>query len=94
MRKKGVRMKKLYSIKDSKAGVFNTPFVQITNGEAERSLHRLVNDPQSMIAQYPEDYDLYYLGEFSETDGKMKMLDAPLHIISAGQFKKPTQLNA
>lgn len=84
---------KVYSIKDQKAEVFNSPFFQTSHGESERNFHKLVNDSKSTVSQYPKDFDLYYLGEFDDNTGKFKALDAPQHMISAIQLKsEPAQL--
>lgn len=81
---KGYTMKrKVYAIRDSKAEVYNTPFFQNTHGEAERSFSRLVEDPKSMIQQFPDDYDLYWIGEYDDLLGTLTALDTPQHILKA-----------
>jgi hypothetical protein len=81
-------MLKIFSIRDAKTEVFNTPWFQRTHGEAERNFRKLVSDPKSNVHAYPEDYDLYYLGEYSETEGKFKTLDTPQHVCKAIQYAK------
>lgn len=78
--------KKIYSVKDAKAEVFNTPFYQSTHGEAERSFTRLVQDEKSIISQFPDDYDLYCLGEFDDRTGLIATLDTPLHVAKANNM--------
>lgn len=78
---------KIYSVRDSKAEVFNTPFFLNTHGEAERAFNNLVTDPKSMISKYPDDYDLYYVGEFNNDNGKLTLLDTPQHITKAAMLK-------
>lgn len=79
---------KAYSIRDSKAAIFNTPFYSRTHGEAERNFTQLVTDPQTMPGKYPDDYDLYYLGEFDDNTGKGELLDTPQHLMKAVQVKR------
>jgi len=79
---------KAYSIRDAKAEVFNTPFFQKTHGEAERNFQQLVKDGKSMVAQYPEDYDLYYLGTYDDQTGTIDPLDTPQHITKAVTVNK------
>lgn len=74
---------KIFSIRDAKAEVFNTPFFQKTHGEAERSFRTLVNDGKSTVNQFPDDFDLYYLGEYDDNLGTVKTLDTPQHITKA-----------
>lgn len=78
---------KVYSIRDAKGDNFNPPFLKRTHGEAERDFRTLVNDEKSMLAQYPDDYDLYYLGEFDDNSGKFTLVDSPQHIVKAVQVK-------
>ena len=78
---------KAFSIRDSKAGVFNTPFFQKSIGEAERSFDKLTKDSSSMVYQYPDDYDLYYIGEYDDQSGNIKPLDTPQHILKAVNTK-------
>ena len=79
---------KIYTILDSKAGAFNLPFFQKTHGEAERNFNALVNDNKSLVSQYPEDFDLYYLGEYDDETGTFKSLDTPQHMLKAIACKK------
>lgn len=74
---------KVFSVRDSKAGVYNTPFFQHQIGEAERTFRKLVNDNQSMISQFPDDYDLYYLGDYDDQTGVINALQTPQHIVKA-----------
>lgn len=75
--------KKMFSIRDQKTEVFNTPFFNHTHGEAERNFRSLVNDDKSMIHNNPEDFDLYYLGEYDDNTGKFEPVDTPQHLIKA-----------
>jgi len=82
---------KVFSIRDSKGEVFNTPFFQKTHGEAERSFRQLINDDKSMVNKYPDDFDLYYLGEYCDNTGKFKPLDTPQHLHKAVLLKTPQE---
>lgn len=74
---------KVFTVRDSKSEVFNQPFFQRSHGEAERNFRTLVGDATSNISKYPEDYDLYYLGEYDDLSGKMSILDTPQHVVKA-----------
>lgn len=78
---------KVFAIRDSKAEIFNLPFFNKTPGEAERNFKSLVNDGKSTVSQYPDDFDLYYLGEYDDQSGVVKSLDTPQHIVKAVQLK-------
>lgn len=77
---------KIFAIRDSKAEFYNQPFYQHTRLEAERTFSALANDSKSTIAQHPEDYDLYHLGEYDNISGKIKVLDTPEHIVKAANL--------
>ncbi|AAG45347.1 nonstructural protein [Bdellovibrio phage phiMH2K] len=74
---------KVFSIRDSKTGVYGTPFYQHTHGQAERSFQQLAKDPQSTVANHPEDFDLFHLGEYDDQTGKLTPLDTPEHCVKA-----------
>ena len=78
---------KVFSIRDAKAEVFNSPFFQKSYGEAERNFRQLVTDEKSMVSKYPEDFDLYYLGDYDDNTGVIEPLDTPKHIMKAVALK-------
>lgn len=74
---------RVYSIRDSKAEIFNQPFFQKTDAEAQRSFAQLTRDGKSTINQFPEDFDLYFLGTYDDQTGVIKTLDTPKHMLKA-----------
>lgn len=71
-------MLKAYSILDTKAQIYNPPFYQRNAGEASRSFSKIVNDKQSLINQFPEDYTLVQIGAFDDETG---LLVGETHVI-------------
>lgn len=82
---------KMYSIRDSKGEIFNPPFYKKTHGEAERDFTTLCNDDKSMPSQYPDDFDLYFIGKYDDNTGKIFPLDTPQHITKAVNVLKKVQ---
>jgi len=80
---------KVFTIRDTKAEVYNQPFFQQSHGEAERNFTTLVNDEKSTVSQYPEDFDLYFLGDFNTQEAKFDMLPTPQHVMKAILAKRP-----
>lgn len=78
--------KKMFSIRDSKGEFYQTPFYMHTHGEAERAFTQLAKDPKSTVSQFPEDFDLYYLGEYDEKTGKFAPVDTPQHMVKAAHL--------
>lgn len=83
---------KIYSIRDSKGEIYNPPFFNKTHGEAERNFRDLANDKQTTVGRHPEDYDLYYIGEYDDQTGKVQANDTPHHIVKAVNLVKPEGL--
>lgn len=84
----------MYTLRDSKGKYHNLPWYQKTHGEAERFVKGICSeDSKSLpgyyqnVSKYPQDFDLYHLGEFDEETGKMHLVDAPQHIINCQQLK-------
>lgn len=59
----------LYAIRDEKAAYFHTPFACKSQQDAVRNCINAVNDPQSNLNRFSDDYSLYTLGHFNELDG-------------------------
>lgn len=74
---------KSFTIRDSKTQFFGQPWFMRSHGEAERTFAKLAKDPKSDISNFPEDYDLYHLGEFDDQTGKFELLDTPQHLMKA-----------
>lgn len=77
----------LYAIKDVKIG-FLTPFVQQNQEVAIRSFKAAINDVRSSIYSYPDDMELWNLGEFDEETGKINITPKhPLYVIGGRSVK-------
>lgn len=61
---------RLYSIYDLKAEQFSPPQVYHNDMLALRAFEGLVNDDKTLINSYPEDFNLYYVGDLGDTDGR------------------------
>jgi len=81
---------KMYSIRDAKAEIFGAPFYKSTHGQAERDFKSLVNDKKSQVWVYPEDFDLYFIGTYDDSTGKVIPKDTPEHLLKAVQLKETT----
>lgn len=71
---------KVFSVRDAKGQVYNAPFYKLSERDAQFDFKKLVNDKQSIVAQYPKDFDLYLLGEFCDQTGRFTSLDKPQHL--------------
>ncbi len=60
---------KLYSFFDVKTNQFLPPFFSENDSEAIRQASNIVNFSNSLICKFPEDYQLYFMGVFSQKEG-------------------------
>ena len=61
--------KSVYSILDTIAKVYAPPFLAFNDQHAMRILEELASDPSSQIHKWPVAFQLFRIGEFSETAG-------------------------
>lgn len=81
---------KAFAIHDQKSKAFHTPFFKHTHGEAERDFKTAVNDTSSssMLSKYPEDFDLYHVGEYDDQTGLFTALPTPAVVTKAVTLKQ------
>jgi hypothetical protein len=77
---------KIFSIYDSKADAYATPFFFKRDGEAIRAFTQLANDNNSQVGKFPSDYTLFELGEYDETTGVITPVETPRSLGLAQQF--------
>jgi len=66
-----------FSIFDQKTETFSAPFFVPKLAMAQRVITQQLMDPRTDIAQFPEDYHLYRVGEF-ETDNAVLTPSQPV----------------
>lgn len=80
----------MFAIYDSKSQIFGFPFGARTPGEAQRQFDSLVNDPQTKISQYPEDFSLWLIGDYDDVTGHVHFdAAAQRELVKALTIKKP-----
>lgn len=77
-----------YSLYDRKAVSYSPPFHQATDGLAVRSLQELVNDPQTSVGRYPDDFVLYLVGTFDTEKGLVGSIEPLVHVMDARALVK------
>lgn len=66
----------MYSIYDRVVGLYGEPFYSVNCDSAKRRFFYLMNNAQMVSS----DCDLYFLGSFDNTLGKIDSLDSPKFI--------------
>lgn len=64
----------LYSIYDSKAGIYNKPFYLLNNAVAMRTAIDLLSDPNTDVGRHPEDFTLFKIGTYDDNTGQVAQL--------------------
>lgn len=77
---------KVYSIFDSKVAIYVPPFFVRNEGEMIRRLSDWVNSGQNNdLAKHPEDYTLYFLGEWDDNTAGF-VANEPSAVITAASL--------
>lgn len=63
---------KVYSIYDVKTQFYGSPVTFHNDSHAKRDITMKLS-PQSAIKMYPNDYELFCLGTFDDSNGKIEM---------------------
>lgn len=71
---------KTYTIYDSKTGLYNKPMYFHNHPAAIRAVTQALTDEQSTLGQHPEDYSLFYIGEYDEETAKMEQEPTHTHL--------------
>ena len=71
----------IFTIRDSKTKAFFTPFHSQNEELAIRSITECMYDESHQFARFPEDFDLYSIGEYDDSTG-IFTTSAPVHIVN------------
>mgnify|MGYP000615718505 CR=1 FL=1 len=74
---------RVYTIYDSKAELYCTPFYHRSKGGCLRMFQDMANDRNSQIGQHPEDFTLFEVGEFDDQTGMGQEYEAKVHVAFA-----------
>lgn len=72
---------KVVSVYDSAVQAFMRPIFVAAVGAAVRSFTDEMNRPESEMHRHPQDYVLYELGEFDDSDGSMVSITPPKMLV-------------
>lgn len=65
---------KICTIHDTKAEIFFSPYLYRSSAEFIRVVQTEAKNKESMLHKFPSDYDLYVLGDWSETEASIQTL--------------------
>lgn len=76
----------MFTIYDSKAEAYLQPFFSINIETAKREFTKHING-DTPFNEFPEDYALFYLGDFDQEEGKFTLQITPQHVSNAVKLK-------
>lgn len=82
---------KIIATRDIKADVYSVPMFVPHIGQAIRSFgdacSKKDNDPNNVLGNHSEDFELMHLGDYDDTNGHFKLLDAPVQLAVGSNYK-------
>jgi len=78
--------RQICAVHDRALDAFGQPFFVPAIGAAIRSFQDEINNAQGDMHKHPEDYDLYQLGVYEDTTGKIIPLDEPKQLAIGKQL--------
>ena len=75
----------MFAVYDAKAQAYITPWFVPNHGMAIRSFESVLRDDQHAFSMFPEDYSLFFLGEFNDNSGVFE-LGEPICIARAHEL--------
>ena len=79
----------IFAVYDSQAEAYGMPMFFKAKGEAVRAFEQQVNRQEdSMIAQYPQDFTLFEIGEFDSSTGLIVPLPTPASLGTGVEYRK------
>lgn len=83
----------IYSIRDSAAGLFTAPTIDLTDESAIRAFSQAVNNVGSMMNFSPSDFALYRIGTLNVEAGSIEPFSPPTMLVSGDRLVKVVSEN-
>jgi len=82
-------MKQVFSVYDSKAQTYCTPFFSVNISTALRDFAHAANDQGTDLYKFSLDYTLFHIGSYNEESGAITS-QIPINLGTANQFIQTT----
>lgn len=80
---------KIVVVKDVKTPCYLQPYAVKSVQDALRSWDVLVNEGDSTISRFPNDFRLLHIADFDTEHGELHILERPQDLGSAADFQRP-----
>lgn len=77
-----------FAIYDKKGMLFLTPYFAQTKAQGIRHFNDLCKQTDLPFSNYPEDFDLCFVGHFDTSKGAFVPSESPMVLASADEFSK------
>lgn len=77
-------MKKLYCLRDERAELWYPPFPATNDHDATRAFGQVLSQRESLPAQHPQDFALYHVGEFDESETEAPVMGGLVTLVFRG----------
>ena len=77
---------KCYTVYDGKVAAYLPPFYCRADGEAIRMFAESVMSEGHQFAKHPEDFTLFYIGEYDDETAKVECVITPVSLGTALEF--------
>ncbi len=81
-----------FSVYDEKAECFGHPFFVSAIGIATRYFSEWTKDTRGMVGKHPEDFTLYHVGEWNDSEAKFANITAPKFIAKGTDYEKKPEM--
>lgn len=82
-------MLKMYCLRDMKAGMSAAPFVAENDIVVSRLLRETLRQGDSMMAKYPEDFQIHHIGDWDPDSGFLTPLEGARNLGSVSDLAPP-----
>lgn len=79
---------KVIAVRDSPADAYMPPSFVHNTGQAIREFGDICKDPNHQFSKHPEDYELFYLGEWDDQDGTFDLVEHPRSLARGADFNQ------
>lgn len=79
-------IKRIFAVYDNKGECYLTPIFEITTGSATRSFADAVNTPDHPFGRHPNDFALFEIATWDDSDANIIRHLQPIHVAEAIQF--------
>lgn len=86
-------MLKIFSIYDKKAELYGNPFYFHNEPVALRNFGIICNDPQYPFQKFPDDYAIYCIGLFEETNAQIEGTEKPEKLVEVISLMREDKKN-